>query len=45
MQYNDSEFKGLLIDSAADTWLPGDIGQLKALQRIFFVELDKTTVG
>ena len=45
MRYNDSEFKGLLIDSGAATRSTGGLGQLKALQRVLFVELDKTTAG
>ena len=43
MRYNDSKFKGLLIHSGVATRSTGGLGQLKALQRVFFVELDKTT--
>ena len=45
LRYNESEFKGLLIDSGAATRSTGGIGQLKALQRILSVEVDKTTAG
>lgn len=45
LRYNDSEFKGLLINSGAATRSTGGVGQLKALQRILSVELDKTTTG
>ena len=45
MQYNDSEFKGLLIHSSTATRSTGGFGQLKALQRVFFVELDKIIAG
>ncbi len=45
LRYNDSEFKGLLIDSGAAIRFTGGVGQLKALQRIFSVELDKRTAG
>lgn len=45
LRYNDSKFKGLLIDSGAATRSTGGVGQLIALQRILSVELDKTTTG
>ena len=32
-----------MIDSVAATWSTGGLGQLKALQRVLFMELDKTT--
>lgn len=41
MQYNNSEFKELLIDSNVNTRSRGNIGQLKALQKFFSVELNK----
>ena len=45
-RYNDSEFKGLLIDSGASTRSTGGIGQLKALQQLdTSVQLDKNTAG
>ena len=44
--YDDTEFKGLLIDSRAATRSTDGIGQLKALQRLIdTVTLDKTTAG
>ena len=45
-RYNDTEFKGLLIDSGASTRSTGGIGQLKALQQLDpSVQLDKNTAG
>ena len=45
-RYDDSEFKGLLIDSGAATRSTGGIGQLKALQRIDNkIILDKDYAG
>lgn len=45
-RYDDSEFKGLLIDSGAATRSTGGIGQLKALQHInSSVKLDRTAAG
>lgn len=41
MQYNNSEFKELLIDSNVITRSKGNIGQLKTLQKFFSVELNK----
>lgn len=42
-QYNNSEFKGLLIDSEAVTQSTGGISQLKALQQLDnTIRLDKT---
>ena len=46
LQYDKSEFKGLLIDSGAATRSTGGIGQLKALQKIISsTSLDKITAG
>lgn len=42
MQYNDSRFKELLIDSDLAIRFINNIDQLKVLQKIFFMELDKT---
>ena len=42
---NNSEFKRLLIDPSTDTRSIDGVSQLKALQRILFVELDKTSAG
>ena len=44
-RYDESEFKGLLIDSGAATRSTGGIGQLKALQKIISIKLDETTAG
>ena len=45
-QYNDIEFKGLLIGSGVSTQSTGGIGQLKALQQQdTSVQLDKSTAG
>lgn len=44
MQYNNSEFKRLLINSSTTTKFIGGFGQLKALQEVWFIEIDKTTV-
>ena len=45
-RYNDTEFKGLLINSGASTRSTGGIGQLKALQQLdISVQLDKNTAG
>ena len=45
-QYNNAEFKGLLIDSGASTQSTGGIGQLKAIQQLdISVQLDKNTAG
>ena len=44
LQYNDAEFKGLLIDSSISTQSIGGIGQLKALQQFnISVQLNKNT--
>lgn len=45
LQYNDSKFKGLLIDLDEATWSTSDLSQLKALQCILFIEPHKTTAG
>ena len=46
LRYDESEFKGLLIDSGTATRSTGGIGQLKALQKIISsAKLDKTTAG
>ena len=42
IQYDNFEFKRLLIDLITATQSIGGLGQLKTLQRAFFVELDKT---
>lgn len=45
-QYNDTEFKGLVINSSASTRSTGGIGQLKALQQLdTSVQLDKNAAG
>lgn len=44
-RYDESEFKGLLIDFGAATRSTGGIGQLKALQKIISVKLDEATAG
>ena len=45
-KYDDTEFKGLLIDSDAATRSTGDIGQLKALQKIDdTIQLNQSTAG
>lgn len=45
MQYNNFQFKGLLIDLNTATRFTSSFDQLKVLQRVFFVELDKKTAG
>jgi hypothetical protein len=42
-RYNESEFKGLLIDSDVVTRFIGGIGQFKALQQLTKLQLDETT--
>ena len=45
-KYDDTEFKGLLIDSGAATRSTGDIGQLKVLQKIDdTIQLNQSTAG
>ena len=45
-RYNDTEFKGLLIDSGAATRSTGGISQFKALQQLDkLVKLDESTAG
>ena len=45
-KYDDTKFKGLLIDSNAATRSTGDIGQLKTLQKIDdTIQLDQSTAG
>ena len=45
-RYDDTEFKGLLIDSKAATRSTDGIGQLKALQKIDdTIQLDQSTAG
>lgn len=44
--YNDTEFKGLLIDSGTLTWSTDEINQLKALQQLnTYVQIEKNMVG
>lgn len=45
-RYNDSEFKGLLIDSGAAIRSTGGVGQFRALQQLEkSIRLDKNTAG
>ena len=45
-RYNDTKFKGLLIDSGTSTQSISDIGQLKALQQLdISIQLDKNIAG
>ena len=44
-RYNETEFKGLLIDSGAAVKSTGGIGQLKALQQVIPVELHETATN
>lgn len=45
IKYNDFKFKRFLIDLSAVNRSTGSFSQLKALQRVYFVELNKTTAG
>lgn len=44
IRYNNSEFKRLLIYLSTATWSIDSLDQLKALQKILLVELDKIIV-
>ena len=45
-RYDDTEFKGLLVDSGASTKSTGGLGQLKALQRVdSTIKMDNSTAG
>lgn len=46
LQYNNTEFKGLFINSNASTYSTRTIGQLMALQQLdTFIQLDKNIAG